>query len=57
MVTGNVNKEDLGELTKDMSDPYSNDPKRHPVLKPASTKPFNAEIPASILVESFYTPK
>ncbi|CAH1155048.1 unnamed protein product [Phaedon cochleariae] len=53
---GNLNKEDAQHMTADMSDPYSSDPKRHPALKPASAKPFNAECPPSFLVESFYTP-
>lgn len=39
-----------------MSDPYSGDPKRHAVLKPASVKPFNAETPPFLLVEQFITP-
>lgn len=45
------------EATNNMSDPYYNDPKRHKILKPASIKPFNAEIPLSILIENFLTPK
>lgn len=53
---GNLLPEDnLG--TADLSDPWANEPKRHPLLKPASLKPFNAEPPASILVEDFITPK
>lgn len=42
--------------TKDVFDPWSNEPKRHLILKPASKRPFNAEPPASILVDSFLTP-
>ena len=43
--------------TADLYDPWSTEPKRHPVLKAASLKPYNAETPASLLVESFITPK
>ncbi|EEZ97850.1 sulfite oxidase, mitochondrial [Tribolium castaneum] len=53
---GNVTKEDAGKLTENMSDPYSTDPKRHPVLHPASVKPFNAETPPFLLVQQFITP-
>lgn len=52
---GNLNPEDdVG--TKDLFDPWGNEPKRHPLLKPASQKPFNAEPPSAILVDSFITP-
>lgn len=52
---GNLLAEDnIG--TADLADPWSNEPKRHPILKPASLKPFNAEPPASLLVEDFITP-
>ncbi|XP_018580162.1 sulfite oxidase [Anoplophora glabripennis] len=53
---GNLSKEDVGTLSSDLDDPYSKDPVRHPVLKPTSAKPFNAEIPPPLLVESFITP-
>lgn len=53
---GNLKPEDdFG--TADLSDPWSNEPKRHPLLKPASMKPFNAEPPSTLLVEHFLTPK
>lgn len=42
--------------TKDLHDPWANEPVRHPLLKPASARPFNAEPPASKLIESFLTP-
>lgn len=48
-------EDDIG--TKDLSDPWSNEPKRHALLKPASQKPFNAEPPLPLLVEQFLTPK
>ncbi|KAK5650552.1 hypothetical protein RI129_001581 [Pyrocoelia pectoralis] len=56
MRIGNVSEKDAGESIKDMSDPYDNDPKRHPILKPASLKPFNAEAPLSLLAENFISP-
>lgn len=43
--------------TSDLDDPWAQEPKRHPVLKPASMKPFNAEPPPSLLIDSFLTPK
>ncbi|KAK4883516.1 hypothetical protein RN001_006835 [Aquatica leii] len=56
MRIGNLSEEDAKEAIENMSDPYSNDPKRHPVLKPASVKPFNAELPLSLLIENFISP-
>lgn len=55
---GNLDVEDLKQ-TESLSaeDPYAKDPKRHPALKPASVKPYNAEPPPVLLVDSFYTPK
>ncbi|XP_075055653.1 sulfite oxidase, mitochondrial [Mixophyes fleayi] len=47
---------DEKEESRDYSDPYSNDPSRHPILKVNSQKPFNAEPPPEILTESFITP-
>lgn len=47
-------EDDVG--TKDLYDPWSNEPKRSPVLKPASLKPFNAEPPSMLLAETYYTP-
>lgn len=52
---GNLDVEDSVDA-KDAFDPWSNEPKRHFILKPASKRPFNAEPPASILVDSFLTP-
>ena len=48
--------EDLPKA-KDASDPYANDPKRHPILIPSSETPFNAEPPLGILTDEFITPK
>ncbi|KAB0801630.1 hypothetical protein PPYR_03816 [Photinus pyralis] len=56
MRIGNISEKDAGESVKDMSDPYHNDPKRHPILKPASVKPFNAEAPLSLLADNFISP-
>lgn len=52
---GNLNEDEQVD-TKDMHDPWSGEPKRHPILKAASAKPFNAEPPISILTDSFLTP-
>ncbi|XP_040162077.1 sulfite oxidase, mitochondrial isoform X1 [Anopheles arabiensis] len=52
---GNLRADDVVS-TKDLHDPWSAEPKRHPILKPATQKPFNAEPPASVLVDSFLTP-
>lgn len=52
---GNLN-EDEQVGTKDLHDPWCSEPKRHPILKPASAKPFNAEPPITILTDSFITP-
>lgn len=56
MRIGNVTGESQ-QFTKDMTDPYYNEPKRHRVLKVHSAKPFNAEPPSALLVERFHTPK
>uniref|UniRef100_A0A182NC90 sulfite oxidase n=1 Tax=Anopheles dirus TaxID=7168 RepID=A0A182NC90_9DIPT len=52
---GNLRADDVVG-TKDLHDPWSGEPKRHPILKAATQKPFNAEPPASVLVDSFLTP-
>ncbi|XP_071991151.1 sulfite oxidase, mitochondrial isoform X1 [Engystomops pustulosus] len=44
------------EEPQDLSDPYSGDPSRHPILKINSQKPFNAEPPPELLTENFITP-
>lgn len=56
MCLGNIT-DDQSQLTKDMTDPYCNEPKRHKILKVHSAKPFNAEPPAQLLTENFHTPK
>lgn len=52
---GNLNPDDKIS-TDDMGSPWANEPKRHPVLKPASNRPFNAEPPLKLLAENFITP-
>lgn len=42
--------------TEDLENPWANEPKRHPILKPASEKPFNAEPPPELLMDSYLTP-
>ncbi|KAL3990175.1 Oxidoreductase molybdopterin binding domain family protein [Acanthocheilonema viteae] len=54
---GNLDKRDITVIElKNENDPYRNDPKRHPALIVKSEKPFNAETPAELLMDNFYTP-
>lgn len=53
---GNLTKGEEADAMMNMSDPYANDPQRHPVLTIRTKKPFNAETPTSLLVENFITP-
>jgi len=56
---GNLNLEDVEsqkDSMKDETDPYRNDPKRHPALIINNPRPFNSETPLSILTDSFLTP-
>lgn len=53
---GNLIKGEEHSAMANMEDPYANEPHRHPALIVRSHKPFNAEPPANILVESFVTP-
>jgi sulfite oxidase len=55
--TGNLSEEDSKVAVKDMTDPYANDPRRHPALQPRSMKPYNAETPLKLLADNFLTPK
>jgi cytochrome b involved in lipid metabolism len=41
---------------QDLNNPFSTDPKRHPALILHSDKPCNAEVPDSLLTESYITP-
>jgi sulfite oxidase len=45
---GNLNAEDQPSSTE-MFDAWSDEPKRNPILRPASQRPFNAEPPPEIL--------
>ena len=40
----------------DTSDPYANDPERHPALVVRKQKPFNAESPLTFMCENYLTP-
>lgn len=56
---GNMNLEeveDANKNNKEIWDAWAFEPKRHPILKAASQKPFNAEPPPYVLPESFVTP-
>uniref|UniRef100_A0A8D8G340 sulfite oxidase n=1 Tax=Culex pipiens TaxID=7175 RepID=A0A8D8G340_CULPI len=52
---GNLKEEDVIS-TKDQDNPWAGEPKRHPILRAATERPFNAEPPPSMLVDSFLTP-
>uniref|UniRef100_A0A8D9A398 sulfite oxidase n=1 Tax=Cacopsylla melanoneura TaxID=428564 RepID=A0A8D9A398_9HEMI len=54
---GNISMEDSKLAAKGAaSDPYAFEPVRSFLLKATSLKPFNAEPPASLLVDNFLTP-
>lgn len=59
---GNLREEDVEENKSiaaeaaRSSDPFANEPKRHPALNVINAKPFNAETPLSLIGDSFYTP-
>ncbi|XP_033607392.1 sulfite oxidase isoform X3 [Cryptotermes secundus] len=53
---GNLKEDESSDILSNMEDPYELEPRRHPALKPASVKPFNAEPPLQLLVDSFITP-
>lgn len=52
---GNLHADDAVS-TADLFDPWLTEPLRHPLLRPASQKPFNAEPPADRLITDFITP-
>ncbi|XP_043490186.1 sulfite oxidase [Polistes fuscatus] len=56
MRIGNISKIDAKSNISDLSDPYANEPTRHKALKINGHKPFCAETPSSLLIESFQTP-
>ncbi|KAE9551963.1 hypothetical protein FO519_004815 [Halicephalobus sp. NKZ332] len=56
---GNLDEKDLLEMNSkkvDSTNPYSNDPNRHPALSVNQETPFNAESPPSLLMDNFRTP-
>jgi len=53
---GNLKEEESSDILANMEDPYAYEPRRHPALRPASLKPFNAEPPLRLLADSFFTP-
>lgn len=53
---GELNPKDNVTPTLETSDPYANDPVRHPALKVNSQRPFNAEPPPELLTENYITP-
>ncbi|KAL4655598.1 sulfite oxidase, mitochondrial [Arapaima gigas] len=52
---GELSPEDCKQVVS-TTDPYADDPPRHPALKVNSQKPFNAEPPSQILAENYITP-
>ncbi|XP_018580721.2 sulfite oxidase, mitochondrial isoform X2 [Scleropages formosus] len=44
------------EQADSATDPYADDPPRHPALRVNSQKPFNAEPPSEILTDTYITP-
>ncbi|XP_043266348.1 sulfite oxidase, mitochondrial [Colletes gigas] len=56
MRIGNISKEDSVSNKDNQNDPYATEPTRHKALKINGHKPFCAEPPPSLLVESFITP-
>lgn len=54
---GELNPEDeVSPPTLEASDPYADDPVRHPALRINSQRPFNAEPPPELLTENYITP-
>lgn len=53
---GELSSEDKAPSTLKTSDPYADDPVRHPALKVNSQRPFNAEPPPELLTENYITP-
>jgi sulfite oxidase len=51
-----LREDETSDVLSNMEDPYEFEPRRHPALKPASVKPFNAEPPSQLLAHSFITP-
>ena len=47
---------DAAAAARAASDPYGNEPARHPALVVLKHKPFNAEVPPGLLVDHYVTP-
>lgn len=56
MRIGNISITDAKSNINDLNDPYAKEPSRHRALKINGHKPFCAETPSSLLIESFHTP-
>jgi hypothetical protein len=41
----------------DQSDPFANDPQRHPALLVHNNKPMNAELPRDLMLDNWITPR
>lgn len=54
---GNLRSEEVNRDVQSENDPYADDPVRPPYFSVRSSKPFNAEPPLNILVDSWVTPK
>ena len=54
--TSAVVQEGGADASKQVADPYANEPRRHRALKVQSDKPFNAETPLDALASSSSTP-
>jgi len=56
---GNIHPDDVhvyAPAAGSSNDPYGSEPLRHPALHVRTPKPFNAETPSQLLVDSFITP-
>ncbi|EDW56079.1 GM22781 [Drosophila sechellia] len=53
---GNLEGLVVTNVDDELGSPWSQEPQRHALLKPASKRPFNAEPPIGLLAEQFYTP-
>ena len=53
---GNLKVDSNKKVETNKQDAFQNDPKRHPLLKVLSQKPFNAESPKEFSADSLITP-
>ena len=55
---GNLKSSDVASqvVAREVQDPFSQEPERHPDLSPAQERPFVAETPLPLLTDSFITP-